>query len=448
MLTKISAALDESVMGLLALAGLSLGFAPFLFNLPNGITQGFEIAKWLIIGIFALEYAVNIALSKARIKFILDPWRILDAAIILVALLSLLPEVSDVFSSTPALRILRLFSMLLFGSRVGHGFQQPEMPPPRAAPQGQPHVTIYRPSDLKQHKSSWADLLQWVAAPTSAWLHASNLSPERLAEIASAADVPHVMIEAALQDSSFPRIEAGSRWTALTVTLPPTGDSTNRDLVLLLVSADSVLSLASHTLDLQKSPPGAEGQPWGVRCALHIIRLALDRNEELTGRLERTVRQLEDLPAIESPDSFFRQTFHLKRALSTAKSDLWRLRGLLEMLADGRRDLPGLMPDHREIMTPLADEADYLYETVDNIREAVLSLIELHINIAAHGTNRFMRLLMIVSTLALIPAVLGGLLGMNLAEAPWPVTLGQVAFTALVLSLGVLYIFLAKGWFR
>jgi Mg2+ and Co2+ transporter CorA len=169
---------------------------------------------------------------------------------------------------------------------------------------------------------------------------------------------------------------------------------------------------------------------------------------QLAGRLERTVRQLEELPAIESPDSFFKQIFRLKRVLSTAKSDLWRLHGLLEMLADGRRLLPGLNPNQRESVAPLVDEADYLYETVDNIREAVLSLIELHIDIAAHGTNRFMRLLMIVSTLALIPAVLGGLLGMNLVEAPWPITLGQVSFVALVLTLGVLYIFLAKGWFR
>jgi Mg2+ and Co2+ transporter CorA len=176
--------------------------------------------------------------------------------------------------------------------------------------------------------------------------------------------------------------------------------------------------------------------------------LVLARDEELAGRLERTVRQIEELPAIESPDSFFKQTFRLKRVLSAAKSDLWRLRGLLEMLADGRRLLPGLDPGQRESVAPLIEEADYLYETVDNIREAVLSLIELHIDIAAHDTTRFMRLLAIVTTLALIPAVVGGLLGMNLVEAPWPVTLGQVAFGALVLTLGVLYTFMAKGWLR
>ena len=62
--------------------------------------------------------------------------------------------------------------------------------------------------------------------------------------------------------------------------------------------------------------------------------------------------------------------------------------------------------------------------------------------------NRFMRLLAIVSVLALIPAVAGGLLGMNLADSPWSVTLGEVAFVTLVLMIGVLYAFMAKGWLR
>jgi Mg2+ and Co2+ transporter CorA len=59
-----------------------------------------------------------------------------------------------------------------------------------------------------------------------------------------------------------------------------------------------------------------------------------------------------------------------------------------------------------------------------------------------------MRLLAIVSALALIPAVVGGLMGMNLADNPWPATLAQVAFGTFVLMLCVLYTFLAKGWLR
>lgn len=347
-----------------------------------------------------------------------------------------------------ALRILRLCRFLLFGPRVGHGLQQPAAPLPRPAPSGQPQVTVLRPGEPVPRQCEWNELLQWAAAPTSDWLHASNLAPDRLMEIASTVGVPHVMIEAALHESSYPHIKSGARWTALTVSLPSADDAIHRDPVLMLVSGNHVLSLTQHPLDLQQLPAESGTLPWGPRCALHIIRLVFARNEELASRLERTVRQLEALPARESPESFFRQTIRLKRVLSAAKGDLWRLRGLLEMLADGRRLLPGLGSDQRESVAQFAEEADYLYETVDNVRESVLSLIELHIDIAAHDTNRFMRLLALVSTLALIPAVAGGLLGMNLGDSPWPVTLGQVAFGTLVLMLGVLYTFIAKGWLR
>jgi len=448
MLHRLSVALNESVMGFLALTSLSLGLAPFLFVLPNGVDRGFDVVNWVIIGLFALEFGTNFALSTNRRSYLLDPWRMLDAVIVVAPLLLLLPAVSNAMRSTPVLRILRLFRILLFGPRVGHGLQRAPTTTLRPDPGGQPQVTILRSGDPSRHTSDWNELLRWATAPTSDWVHASNLSPERLTTIASAVGVSQVMVDAALQESSFPRLESGAFWTALTVSLPSTGDTIHRDPLLLLVSANSVLSLSKHPLELHQLPAESDALSWGPHCALHIIRLVLIRDEELAGRMERMVRQLEDLPVIQSPESFFRQTFHLKRLLSTAKSDLWRLRGLLEMLADGRRLLPGLGADQRATLTPLAEEADYLYETVDNIRESVLSLIELHLDIAAHDTNRFMRLLAIVTTLALIPAVVGGLLGMNLSEAPWPVTLGQVAFGTLVLTLGVLYTFLAKGWLR
>jgi hypothetical protein len=37
---------------------------------------------------------------------------------------------------------------------------------------------------------------------------------------------------------------------------------------------------------------------------------------------------------------------------------------------------------------------------------------------------------------------------MNLADSPWPVTLGQVAFVALLVMLAILYTFMAKGWLK
>ena len=177
MLSRVSGVLNEAVMGFLALAALSLGLAPFLFELPRGIEQGFDDAEWVIIGLFALEYAANFLLSTDRRKLALDPWRMLDAVIIVAPLLSLLPAASDAARSTPALRILRLFRFLLFGPRVGHGLQRSAAPPPRPAPGGQPQVTVLRPGEPAPRQCDWNELLQWAAAPTSDWLHASNLAP-------------------------------------------------------------------------------------------------------------------------------------------------------------------------------------------------------------------------------------------------------------------------------
>jgi Mg2+ and Co2+ transporter CorA len=315
-------------------------------------------------------------------------------------------------------------------------------------PEGPPRVTRLAAESGRAEPAAWTDLLRWAGAPSSDWIHASNLPAERLREAAQAMGVPNVMVEAALHESSYPRLDSGSRWTALSLSVPSKSDALRRDPVLLLVAQGELLSLARQPLELQKAPEGLAELPWGPRCALDVVRRILARNEELAGRLEREVRELESLPADESPDRFFEATFRLKRALSMAKGDLWRLRGLLEHLAAGRRSLPGLGAAGRAAAERLAQEADYLYETIDNTRESVLSLIDLHINVASHGTNRFMRLVAIMSSLALVPTTIGGLLGMNLAEAPWPMTLAQVAFFALLLVLGVLYAFMAKGWLR
>jgi Mg2+ and Co2+ transporter CorA len=234
----------------------------------------------------------------------------------------------------------------------------------------------------------------------------------------------------------------------LTVSVPYWSELTRRDPVLLLISENDVLSLAARPLELQRPPTAFETLPWGPRCTLHVIRHVLARNEDIAGRLERATRELEELPADESPESFFEKTFQLKRMLSAAKGDLWRLHALLELLADGRRSLPGLVASEREALGELGEEADFLYETADDIHESVLSLIDLHINVATHDTNRFMRLLAAVTAIALIPTVIGGLLGMNLRGAPWSLTLPQVAFITLLLMLGVLYAFMAKGWLR
>jgi Mg2+ and Co2+ transporter CorA len=433
-------------MGFLALAALAAGLAPLLFSLPPRLDRGLAIAEWGIVGLFAAEYLVQLALARDRRRFVLNPWRILDAVIILAPLASLLPFAPDFARSSPALRVLRLVRVLLFGARARHGLSAAARAAssPEATP-GPTRVTALSPEGGEPQESSWTKLLQWTAAPSTLWMHAANLDAARIKEIAAVVDLPDVMMEAALRETSYPRLASSEGWCAFAVSLPGSQDAP-RSPVLLLVSERHLLSLSLHPAQLQ-GRPGFEALPWGTRCALHVVRCVLGHNESLAGRLEHELGALEELAADQSPGTFFEAVFRLKRSIALARGDLWRLRGLLGTLADGRRKLPGLGGE-RDCLRELSDQADYLHETVEKAQEQLLTILDLHLNIASYDVNRFMRLLAVVSSLAIIPTIIGGLLGMNILGNPWPVTLGQIAFGTLILMLGVLYAFMAKGWLR
>ena len=179
-----------------------------------------------------------------------------------------------------------------------------------------------------------------------------------------------------------------------------------------------------------------------------FFRAALQQNERLVGIFTTELRSLEEVPVRESRTEFFERTFRLKKELSAAQADLWRLKSLLTELAEAPACLPGVAAEAAAEFHRMADDAAYLHETIVSLREEVLSLIDLHINVVSFDMNRVIRLLAVISALGLIPAVVGGLLGMNLADNPWPVTLPQVAFgVCLGMVLG-LYLFFVKGWLR
>ena len=96
----------------------------------------------------------------------------------------------------------------------------------------------------------------------------------------------------------------------------------------------------------------------------------------------------------------------------------------------------------------LADDAGDLYGSVEDLRDSLQALVDLRLNVSSFQMNRVMRVLALLTALALIPATAGGLLGMNLQDTPWPGTLAQVSFGVAVGMALSLYLFVVKGWLR
>ena len=448
--------LGEAFLGFLAIVAAVLTLIPLLFKSSPPLSAVLEGGQWAIVFLFAVEYSTGLASAISKRRFILNPWRLIDAATILIPMLTFVPGASRLFRSSPALRLLRLARVVTLGARASGAIVREER---SAITSGKPAPMQVRmlPSDgtISPRSATWEEFVQWAKQPGAQWYSIANVDQRNLAELAHATGISQDFISAHLLGTSYPHIETTERYVSLFVWIPEKSASgkVERNGLLLLASEKSIVTFCRHPAHLMEKIAGPERNElapvsFPVRMVCRVLEAVLDSNEALVGQFERQLRTLEELPVRESRQQFFEQTFRLKKELSATQSDLWRLRGVLKELAESRVKLPGSGGAGIPFLSDLSQAADYLYETVNNIREGVLSLIELHLNVVSFEMNRVMRVLAVVSVLGLIPAVVGGLFGMNLADNPWPFTLPQVTFAVGTGMVTCLYFFVVKGWLR
>lgn len=103
----------EMPLLLLAVAMVPLLVIPLVVDLPRGLERTFIAIDWLIWGVFAFEFVVQLALAPAKLRFIRREWP--DLLIVLLPFLRPLRLVR----SARALRLLRLARLAAFLGEVG-----------------------------------------------------------------------------------------------------------------------------------------------------------------------------------------------------------------------------------------------------------------------------------------------------------------------------------------
>ena len=450
--------MGEAFLGFLAIISAALTILPMLFVLKPPFDTLVETGQWLIVAIFAVEYCIASCFAPSRPEFIRNPWRIIDLVTIVVPLMSLVPGVSDLLRSSPALRLMRIIRIVTLGVRAGSVIVREEARSECKLSIGP--AEIYRLNEklhyLEQTKTTWEEFFSWMRTPGAQWYSVHNIDQQMAQEIASAAKIPSSFLESHFIGASYPHIESVGNCVALFLWIPEltSGLSKGRNGLLILAMGNGLLTLShkpTQLFDAIASMPqsGFLGQlPFSSRMVCALLQHVMNRNEELVGRFERELQTMEELPVRESRPKFFEQTFRLKKELSAVQSDLWRFKGILAALADNRIKIPGGGSGITDFFRGLSNDAEYLYETVVNTREGLLSLIELHLNVVSFDMNRVMRVLAVVSVLGLIPGIVGGLFGMNLSDTPWPFTLPQIAYAIVFGMVICLYLFFIKGWLR
>ncbi len=458
-LEALSRWLNEAVMGFLALLALGFALVPELFAVGPGVGRFIDAGEWAVVALFACEYGINLARAPDRRAYVLGGWRLLDLATIVAPLLSLIPRVSDGLRSSPVLRLLRLFRAVMFGTKAGGSLRRDRRPQETAGEAGPFRVAFLQaPGSLLRRESTWGEILEWAGGRGEGWVHVLGPSPEQRAELAGAAGIPRTVLEEAYSEIDRPRIESSGGCALLSIPIPRIEGAgrirVERTGTLLVVTPSSLMTLSRRPEELLAvaedyvKKVDIPGTPRPARTAYALLHGVLARHEEALERIEGEIRSLETVPARQSTHAFFEETFHLEKELSSARADLWRLKPVLAAVKEGGVAVPGGRPEDRDFLRHLAEEGEDLLQTARELRESVVSLIDLHMNVASFEMNKVMRVLAIVSVLGLVPAVVVGVLGMNVEGSPWPLTMPQVCFGISMGMLFCLYAFFVKGWIR
>ncbi len=449
--------LNDAVLGLFALISLFLLVTPYVFQVSTFAQSAISVVEYAIVLMFAVEYFAGLAAAENKSQFVLDRWHIIDALIIASAIVAATPVVPDVLRHSPVLRLIRVGRFALLGARSTLALK------PGVAEQDAAYrssvtelkVLSLGASGTRFEANSWDEGLVRIRSAEPDWLFISGVNEARLAPIADAMGVPVEAVQRLFKSAS-PRFDSLERFSTFFVRYPlrmKPGDRLKRTPILLVGTADNVVVLSLDQTDLDQKVEQRLAKidvhtSRIVRATLALVGEILSAYADVLENMDVSQTTLEITQTNLSDEAFLVKTFELRADILAARGSLKYLKSVIRDLSTGKIIVAGATAADRELFSFLADDAGDLYEDIEDIRESLQALVDLRLNVSSFQMNRVMRLLALLTALALIPATAGGLLGMNLSDAPWPATLLQVAFGVAVGMTLSLYIYAIKGWLR
>ncbi len=456
---------DGLMVGLsVILAGIViLQLQPF-YQFSSAMNEIFKIVNYLIIAAFAAEYILKLYVAESRGSFIADPWHVLDLFIIIIALIDFskfpfyLPGSQWQGQWSPILRLPRVLLAILLASRAKkrlRPWQEAAHPPEESELQ---IATL----DINGHVNKCLtreSICSIAANGQPRWMDFQHIKTIDFPAIEKATKIPHDVLESKLIRESFPRIDYFKDiptillWDSKIESADMTDNLSIATNDMLIVYSDTrIITLSAGKSDLFDKISGRElptkKEEFPIRILYSLLRQKIEDYGEIVQGIEQKTIGFEEIPVNKTSPQFLEETFYLRKELQKIISNLWHFNQVLNHIKDDENLLLRINDVQSHNLEDLRAESEYMYETAQNIRESLISLIELHINTVSHDMNRVMKVIATITCLAVIPSIIGGLLGVNLIDEPYPLKIEEVFLIVFSLMLIGIYIFYKMDWLR
>jgi Mg2+ and Co2+ transporter CorA len=457
--------LPDSLMIAMAVILLPVVVLPLVLKLPPAVDTFFGFVDYVILGIFVIEYFSKLFLAKDRWKHFINPWHLLDLLIVAVPVINFLPFVSHGLGvSSPLLRLLRIVRILAVGGRtLDRRAQLAAQEPVSEDLHKEPLCIQVMDGQLanKYEQVAVDSLQKYLASPSHTWVNISCVSDEDLDQISEVMNIPRIIMESELVEDSYPRVDYFGQYSLIFARVADlqlsivraARLSIERTGLLIVCQGPNIITISRKKTDLfnqiieQARKVHSPEDPVVVTILYTILKHILGNDRQIIRALEKELMFLEGTPLKKRSDEFFEATFFLRKEVNQLVPSLLHLKEILSVITSKRLPLEGFTEKHEKIFDILTDEATYLHETSSTARDNLQSLVDLYINTTSFETNKVMRVIAVITSLGIIPAVMG-LLGSNLLGNPWDIQLWQVFSILGVLMLAMGWVFYRLGWLK
>ena len=178
-----------------------------------------------------------------------------------------------------------------------------------------------------------------------------------------------------------------------------------------------------------------------------LLDAVVDHYFEMLEHISEQVEELED-QVIEAPgpDTLARM-HHYKREMLLLRKLIWPLRELLSRLA--RDENPLISEETRLYLRDVYDHVIHVMDSIDTIRELLVSMLDLYLTSVSKRTNEIMKVLTIFASLFMPLTFIVGVYGMNfdvMPELRWVWGYPAVMLVMFTLVLGLLVLFRRRRW--
>jgi Mg2+ and Co2+ transporter CorA len=227
----------------------------------------------------------------------------------------------------------------------------------------------------------------------------------------------------------------------------------SRSGIIVICNGTKIITVSRHSVDfldevLSSVQQSKKDGVFVVPVLYGILDHMLSDYRSILSEIELEVLRIGSTQRSKLPRDFLERIYQLDKEVSRLVSNLVHFKDMLSIITSKKVPLEGFDHASEEAFHVLQEGAIYLNEISRDLMGNLHSIIDLYINQTSFETNKILKILAVVTVISVIPSAVGGLIGTNLLDVPYPAYLWQLSLVIGVSMTLVTYTFIKLGWLK